>query len=100
MTRIRHLGVALLVAAVAVTVAGLIDHHVKTGRMDRAEVSEWYCGHDGTRCGGPSSVAIERRWNERERGYKIALGVLIGCGVGCVVLSYRGGRREASSVSG
>jgi hypothetical protein len=68
---------ALAVAAL-IGVAAIADHHWKQSRMDRVEVSEWYCRHVGTRCGGASSARLERRWNERQRGYEIAVAAVGG----------------------
>jgi hypothetical protein len=41
--------------------------------MDRAERLEWFCAHQSTHCGGPSSAQIEDHWNERQLGYEIAV---------------------------
>ena len=68
---------ALLFAlAGLIGVGAIADHRNKSGRMNRAELLEWYCAHDGTRCGGPSSAAIERHWNERQIGYEAAVVIL------------------------
>jgi hypothetical protein len=73
-----------LVSIVCLAAAGLIglgaiaDHRNKQARIDRAHVSEWYCIHDGTQCGGPSSKRIETHWNERQEGYEIAVAALSG----------------------
>jgi hypothetical protein len=67
-----------LALAAAIGLAGIADHTNKQSRMEKAEVLEWYCAHDGTHCGGPSSDGIEAHWNERELGYQIALGGLCG----------------------
>ena len=72
---------ACVVLAGAVVGIGVLDHHLKQGRMDRAERSEWYCTHLHQRCGGPSSARIEHRWNRRELGYEIALGALVAAGL-------------------
>ena len=70
-------------AAALVSVAGVVDHHVKQARENRAELSDWYCAHDEARCSGPSSVRIENDWNARELGYQIVLAAL---GVAILVL--------------
>ncbi len=80
--------VALLLAAVVGAIA-IGDHRDKQSRMDRAELSEWYCRHLGQRCGGPSSVAIENHWNERQIGYEVVVGLLVGAAVLSVVLHRR-----------
>jgi hypothetical protein len=78
--RLSFLGIATvaLVLAAVVGLAAVIDHRDKQERMNRAERSEWYCEHVGTRCRGASSARIERRWNERQIGYEAAVGVLVG----------------------
>jgi len=78
--------VVTLTLFVAVGIAGIVDHHLKTKRMNRAEVSEWFCKHEQARCGGPSSQRIEDAWNERERGYLIALGVIAVAGATFIVV--------------
>ena len=83
----RHLlGFACLAAAGLIGVAAIVDHHWKTERADRLEVAEWYCIHLGTRCGGPSWETVETRWNERQLGYEIAVGVLGAAGIGFFVV--------------
>ena len=75
----RHLvSIVCLAAAGLIGVAAIIDHRNKQARIDRAHVAEWYCAHDGTRCGGPSSEKIEEHWNERQEGYEIAVVALSG----------------------
>jgi hypothetical protein len=70
----RHTpALACLALAGAIGVAAIVDHRWKQARIDRAELSEWYCSHEGTRCGGPSSSGIEARWNERQLGYEVAV---------------------------
>src|SRR4051812_42252637 len=73
----RHL-LPLVCFALAglIGVAAIVDHRWKNVRADRAQLSEWYCEHRNTRCGGPSSGAIERHWNERQVGYEVAVVVL------------------------
>ncbi len=80
--------VALVLLLCAVAVAGVVDHREKQRRINRAELAEWYCTHEGTRCGGVSSDNIERRWNEREVAYKGTLGVLA-VAVGASALGFR-----------
>jgi hypothetical protein len=65
-----------LIGAVAIA-----DHWNKTARMNRAELAEWYCQHEGTRCGGASSTGIEAAWNERQLGYEIAVSAVGGLGL-------------------
>jgi hypothetical protein len=59
--------------------------------MNRAELSEWYCVHKGTRCGGPSSARIEDRWQQRQVAYEV--GVIGLGGFAIVLFVYRALRR-------
>ena len=63
----------LVAAAIFVGGLGIADHTWKGRRANRAELRHWYCVHQGTSCGGPSSAAIERRWNHRELAYEIVV---------------------------
>jgi hypothetical protein len=83
----------LALLAVAGVIGGLAvaDHRWKQRRIDAVQVDEWYCSHRGTRCGGASSAAIERRWNERQLGYEIVVSAL---GAAALALAaFRGPRR-------
>jgi hypothetical protein len=73
-------------------VAGVVDHTIKIRRINRAQVSEWYCNHHGTRCGGPSSAGIEDAWNRRELGYQVALVVIAVTGATLTVRRMSRGR--------
>jgi hypothetical protein len=72
------MSIVCLAVAGLIGVAAIVDHRWKQARIDRAHVSEWYCFHDGTQCGGPSSSSIEKHWNERQEGYEIAVVALGG----------------------
>ncbi len=72
-----RLPAALLAAAVLVAGIAVVDHRNESGRGNHAELLEWYCSHDGTHCGGPSSASIERHWNERELAYEIVFVALV-----------------------
>ena len=75
----RHSASLLCFAlAGAIGLAAIADKGNKQSRINNAELLEWYCGHDGTHCGGPSSEGIEAHWNERELGYAIAVSALGG----------------------
>lgn len=69
--------------------AGVVDHTLKAHRMNHAERSEWYCEHMQTRCGGPSSSQLEDAWNQRERGYQIALGLVAAAGGLLTIVAHR-----------
>jgi hypothetical protein len=75
------LGIACLAIAGLIGLAAIADHRNKNARSDSAELSEWYCQHEGTRCGGPSSERIEAHWNQRQLGYEIAVSVLGATGI-------------------
>jgi len=94
MRRLRSVGTGLLIVAVTIALAAVLDHHNKAARMNRAERAEWYCENLGTRCRGSSSASIERRWNEREAGYKIVFSALVVSGVLCLTLATARTRRR------
>ncbi|HEY3542582.1 MAG TPA: hypothetical protein VGK79_08565 [Gaiellaceae bacterium] len=75
------LPVALFVLAGVIGVIAVADHRWKQRRMNRVEVGEWYCVHFGTRCPRPSSATIERRWNDRQLAYEIAVAAIGGAAV-------------------
>ena len=55
---LRTVAVTLVLLAL-IGAAGVVDHTLKAHRMNRAELSEWYCEHKQTHCGGPSSSQLE-----------------------------------------
>jgi hypothetical protein len=87
-----------LALAFVTGVVAIGDHRNKQGRMNRAELAEWYCTHLDKRCGGPSSAIIERHWNERQRAYEVVVGSLAAIaalGLVAPVRTHRTVRREA-----
>jgi hypothetical protein len=93
---------ACLLVTALVGVAAIVDHRVKQDRMDRAEVSAWFCAHDGSRCRGPSAQGIESSWNERELAYEGVIAVLSGCALlsfGRIAWTRRKPDRAASEAS-
>jgi hypothetical protein len=71
--------VALVIGLVAIG-----DRWYKQRRIERIESAFWYCRHEGTRCAAadrPLALAIERRWNERQVGYEIAVGAAAAAGI-------------------
>ena len=93
---LRTVAVTLVLLAV-IGAAGVVDHTLKAHRMNRAELSEWYCEHKQTRCGGPSSSQLEDAWNQRERGYQIALGLVAAAGGLLTIVVHR--RRMGAAIS-
>ena len=85
--RPRLIGLACLLLAALTAAIAIGDHRAKQARQDKAELQAWYCAHEGTRCAGPSSERIERRWNERQVGYEAAVAILTACGVVCIARS-------------
>jgi hypothetical protein len=71
------LSVLAFAAAGIIGIAAIADHANKHARMDRAEVSEWYCRHRGVRCNGPSSRRIEDHWNQRQLVYEVLVAILV-----------------------
>jgi hypothetical protein len=96
-TLLRELRLPLscLLVAGLIGIAAIVDHRNKMSRLYRAEVAEWFCAHQGKRCGGPSSDGIEASWQARQWGYEIAV-VVIG-GFGVVALGRRVLRRRLES---
>ncbi len=83
-------GLALVVAALAlITVAAVLDHRHKGTMGNAAQLSEWYCANRGERCGGPDSGRIQRRWEQREVGYKAAFALFALTGVALLVSGSR-----------
>ena len=85
-----------LVLLAAIGAAGVVDHTLKTRRMNRAEVSEWYCEHTQTRCGGASSSELEDAWNQREHVYQAAL-VIVAAAGGILTIVARRRRLSAAA---
>jgi hypothetical protein len=77
----RSAWLVLLLSAAAIAAAGLVDHHVKTTRLNHAEVDQWFCAHRGTRCGGADPQRIEDAWNRREVGYQVGIGLAAAAGL-------------------
>jgi hypothetical protein len=86
-----------LVLLALIGAAGVVDHTLKARRMNRAELSEWYCEHRQTHCGGPSSSRLEDAWNRRERGYQLALGLVAAAGGLLTIVAHR--RRLNAAIS-
>ena len=93
---LRTVTVTLVLLAV-IGAAGVVDHTLKARRMNRAELSEWYCEHRQTRCGGPSSSRLEDAWNQRERGYQLALGLVAAAGGLLTIVAHRRRLNAATS---
>jgi hypothetical protein len=95
--RLHLLSVVALAIAALIIPLGLIDHHHKQLRMNKAEVGEWYCAQLGTRCHGPSSASIEDHWNTREACYVALLVALTSFAALRVIVPYpaRASRRRA-----
>jgi hypothetical protein len=92
---LRTVAVTLALLAV-IGAVGVVDHTLKARHMNRAELSEWYCEHKQTQCGGPSSSQLEDAWNRRERGYQFGLG-LVAAGGGLLTIVARRRRLAASA---
>ena len=85
-----------LVLLALIGAAGVVDHTLKARHMNRAELSEWYCEHRQTHCGEPSSSQLEDRWNQRERGYQIALLLVAAAGGLLTIVAHKRRLRAAS----
>jgi hypothetical protein len=73
---------ACFAGALAIGIGAIVDHSVKQRRIDRAQVSDYFCTHYGVRCGGPSWHRIERSWNRRQVVYEVAVGTFAALGLG------------------
>ena len=78
---------------VAAASAAVLDHRHKVHTLNRLQLAEWYWEHFEVRCGGPSSVAAERRWNARERRYELVL-VAAGAGFVAAAVAFVAARRR------
>jgi hypothetical protein len=81
---------ALAVAALLlIAVVAALDHAHKRTAGNEAQLAEWFCVHRGERCGGADSARIQRRWEERELGYKTAFALVAATGVVLLVSRVR-----------
>jgi hypothetical protein len=85
----RRATLSLVCLAVAglIGVAAIADHRSKRQQINRAELAEWYCAHEHTRCGGPSSERIEASWNDRQDVYEIGVIAFGGVGLGRIAFT-------------
>jgi hypothetical protein len=84
----RHLlSFTCLAVAGLIGVAATVDHRSKRGQINRAELAKWYCEHEQTRCGGPSSKRIEASWNRRQGVYEIGVIAFGAAGLGRIALT-------------
>jgi len=93
--RPRAAGCGLIALALVIGLIAIADHTNKRARMNHAELLEWYCAHQGTRCGGPSSSAIERHWNERQTAYEILVSVLAAAGLALIASPWISGKQPS-----
>ncbi|MGH2933414.1 MAG: hypothetical protein ACRDL2_02730 [Gaiellaceae bacterium] len=80
-------------------VAAIVDHQKKQTRIVSAELDDWYCSHDGTRCGGADPDGIEAHWNQRQLGYEITVSTLGGSALLLLGSAAVGGVRRRRRVS-
>jgi hypothetical protein len=81
-----RLAVAAAFIALVVALVATIDHRHKRHVEFSAQEAAWFCAH-GKRssCRDFDEVAYERRWEDRERVYRIAFFALGAFAVGLVV---------------
>jgi hypothetical protein len=89
--RIQLLPLACLATAGIVGVAAIVDHHLKQRKINEAQVSDYFCRVEHTRCGGEPWHRIEDGWQSRQLGYEIVV-IALG-GFGLVLSGYRIARR-------
>jgi hypothetical protein len=87
----------LLAIALALAIAGVVDHTHKMGVARRASIAEWLCDHGKGPCGGTSVKRIEAAWQRRERAYQIALALSLG---GAAAAAWRVRRGALGSARG
>lgn len=85
------LPLACYAIAGVVGMAAIVDHHLKQGRINEAQVSAYFCRVQHTRCGGTSWQRIEARWQSRQLTYEIVVIAL--AGIGLALAGYRIVRR-------
>ena len=81
--------IALLIAAFVLGLVAIGDHHYKQWRIERVEVHEWDCRHDGVECGGPHWETLEAHWQKRQVAYEVGVTVLTLGAIGAAVRSVR-----------
>jgi hypothetical protein len=84
-----------LAAAIAASMAivGVLDHRHKSAVMNRLEVDEWYCTHEGTHCASAHhSWDVERRWNKREAAYIAVIAAMAAVAAGGTLAGLRSRR--------
>jgi H+/Cl- antiporter ClcA len=96
------LTVALLAFALAgvIAVVALADHHHKNAQSWEANQASWFCDFKGTRCDELQYEDLERGWQHRELGYRIAFFSFSSGGTAAVIIAFAlawEGRRSAYS---
>jgi hypothetical protein len=81
--------VGVLAALALIVAVAELDHAHKRAAGNAAQLAEWYCAHRGERCGGADSERIQRRWEERELGYRTAFALTAVAGVALLVRTRR-----------
>jgi hypothetical protein len=78
-----RLAVAAVLTAVVVALAATIDHRHKREVEFAAQEDAWFCAHGRpSACTDFDEVAYERRWENRERAYRIAFFASGACALG------------------
>ena len=71
-------GVLASVGIPVVTTVAAIDHAHKVHSLQRANVSDWFCSHQGSECDSRKPDDVEDAWSARERVYKgMDVGLLV-----------------------
>ena len=80
-----RLAVAAALTALVVALVATIDHQHKRDVEFSAQEAAWFCAHGRpSSCRDFDAVAYEARWEDRERGYRIAFFALGASAVGLV----------------
>ena len=92
---LTSLAFAAALAAIAVALVATLDHRHKRQVEFAAQEDAWFCAHGRPSfCRDFDEAAYERRWEDRERAYRITFFTLGAAAAGLFVASRR--RRHAT----
>jgi hypothetical protein len=87
-----RLALAVGAAAALVALVAMLDHRHKREVEFAAQEDAWFCAHGRPdACTDFDGVAYERRWEQRELGYRVTF---FGLGAGAVGLGAAAARRR------
>lgn len=89
-----RVGVVAVAISAGIAVAAFADHSHERAAGQRADVSAWYCIHGLGRCEATKPETIERRWELREKVYKLGFGAGIAVFLGAFAMRLRSRARR------